>query len=259
MPLETVSHEGRTTAYRYGHTGGDGSPVVFVHGSGGSHAVWKSQFRLANERPVAAVDLSGHGESDDVEAEAGWETLSAHASDVIAVAEEIGARTLVGTSLGGAVVLHTVLDRGFEPAALGLVGAGAKLSVSDDLLSWLDDDFDRVVSVLHGQDRFFHDPDEAMIEQSRAAMVDCGRRVTRRDFLTCHAFDVRADLEELDVPIIAIVGKYDQLTPVWYHEYLVDRLPDAELAVIEDAAHLVMLERPDRFNEVLTEFLDRVA
>ena len=41
------------------------------------------------------------------------------------------------------------------------------------------------------------------------------------------------------------------------HEELVDELPDAELAVVEDAGHLAMIERPRAFNAALREFLER--
>jgi len=254
--METVTHQGRATAYRRSDRGGDGTPLLLVHGSGGARGVWKSQFRLADDRPVAALDLSGHGESDDVDADAGYGTLSAYADDVIAVAEETDAGVLVGNSLGGAVVMHAVLDRGIDPEGVVLAGTGARLSVNQDLLRWLATDFDRAVEFLHGPGRLFDDPDDELVELSAAAMRDCGRAVTERDFRTCHAFDERDRVSEIDVPALAVVGEHDRLTPPWFHEYLADELPDAALAVVEDAAHLAMLEQPQAFNAALENFLD---
>jgi 3-oxoadipate enol-lactonase len=75
--------------------------------------------------------------------------------------------------------------------------------------------------------------------------------VTRRDFLTCHTFDVRDRLDEVDVPALAVVGEHDSLTPPSYHEYLAAELPDCSLTVIEDAAHLAMLEQPAAFNDAV--------
>ncbi|RDI72760.1 alpha/beta fold hydrolase [Halopelagius longus] len=255
--MESVTHHGRETVYRTADRGGDGPTVLFVHGSGGTKDVWKSQLRIADEYPVVTLDLSGHGESDDANAEPGYETLSAYVDDVLAVSEETGASVFVGNSLGGAVALTAVLQREASPDALVLAGAGAKLSVLDDLLAWLGDDFERAVEFLHEPDRLFHDASEKYVEQSREAMFGVGQAVTERDFLTCHGFDVRGKLDDVEVPTLALVGEHDKLTPRSYHEYFVRELPDCELAVVEDAAHLAMLEEPTAFNAALTEFLDR--
>jgi len=87
-------------------------------------------------------------------------------------------------------------------------------------------------------------------------MRDTGRAVTERDFLTCHTFDERDRLGEIDVPSLAIVGEGDQLTPPRYHEYLASELPDAALAIVDDAAHMAMLEQPQAFNAALHRFLE---
>ena len=253
--METVVNLGREIAYEYSDRGGDATGICCVHGSGGSHAVWKSQNRLSDARPVVALDLSGHGNSNDVEADPGFSTLSAYADDVIAVAEETDATVLVGNSLGGAVILHILLERTFDPDAVVLVGTGARLGILGDLLEWLENDFERAVEFIHGEDRFFHDPDPRLVELSKAGMYDCGQDVTYRDFVTCHQFDVRDRLGEIDVPTLAVCGEHDQFTPPWYHEYLADEIPTAEFDTIEDAAHLVMLERPEAFNERVTAFL----
>lgn len=254
--MESTTHNDRTTAYRVADRGGEGDPVLFVHGSGGSHEIWKAQLaRLSSEFPVVAVDLSGHGESDDVNADPGWGTISAYADDVLAVAEATDARTLVGNSLGGAIVLHVVIERSFDPDALVLAGTGARLSVLDDLLRWLEGDFDRAVDFLHDDDRLFHDPDDRYVDLSKESMYEVGQRVTSRDFHSCHTFDVRDELDGITAPTLAVVGEYDMLTPPWYHEFLAENVQDGRYAEIEGAAHLAMLETPDTFNETLSSFL----
>lgn len=254
--METVTHEGRETAYRVSDRGGGGTPVLFVHGSGGSHGVWKGQFRLSDERPVAALDLSGHGESDDVDADPGWPALSAYADDVLAVAEAVDAGVLAGNSLGGAVVLHAVIERDVDPEGLVLAGTGARLAVLEDLLSWLDGDFERAMTFLHAPERLFHDPDGDLVDLSRTAMAEAGRAVTARDFRTCHRFDVRDELEAVDAPALAMTGEHDELTPPWYHEYLADELPGSEWTTLDGVAHLSMLEDPAAFNDAVSAFLE---
>lgn len=257
VPMRTVAHHDRETAYEYHDRGGSGTPLLCIHGSGGNRGVWSAQARLADERPVVALDLSGHGDSEDVDAETGFSTRAAYVDDVIAVAEETDARVLVGNSLGGAVALHIALYRNYEPEALVLAGTGAKLAVLEDLLAWLEEDFDRAVEFLHESGRLFYDADERLVTLSREAMYDCGRAITERDFRSCHTFDVRGELDGIDVATLAVVGEHDRLTPVRYHEYLAEGIPDCDLAVIDDAAHLAMLERPERFNAAVSDFLDQ--
>jgi pimeloyl-ACP methyl ester carboxylesterase len=255
--MEQVTHHGRTTTYESFDRGGSGETVLFVHGSGGSRRLWKSQARLADEFPVVALDLSGHGGAADTDASAGFESLSAYADDVLAVAEAVDASVLVGNSLGGAVALHVLLERDAEFDGVVLTGTGAKLGVLDDLRDWLAEDFERAIEFLHGSDRLFHDPEPRLVELSTESMRACGRAVTERDFLTCHEFDVRGELGGLDVPTLCIVGEHDQLTPPHYHDYLADAM-DGRVAVVEDAAHLTMLEQPDAFNIAVDRFVARV-
>ncbi|MFC4541531.1 alpha/beta fold hydrolase [Halosolutus amylolyticus] len=256
--MATVTHHGRETAYDVTDRSGGGPPICFVHGSGGSRDAWSPQRQLADRAPIVRVDLSGHGKSADIDAEPGYVTLSAYADDVIAVAEATDARVLVGNSLGGAVVQHVLLERDFQPNAAVLTGTGARLGVLEDLLVWLEEDFERAVDFLHDPDRLFHDPDPEITERSKERMYATGQAVTRRDFLTCHEFDVRDRVAEIDVPTLAVYGEYDQLTPPWFHEYLADEIDDGTIAEIDDAAHLAMLERPDAFNAAVADFLDSI-
>ncbi|WP_050033649.1 alpha/beta fold hydrolase [Halorubrum halophilum] len=257
--MERVTHHGRDTAYRTFDRGGEGPTVCFVHGSGGSKDVWKAQARLSDRFPVAALDLSGHGDSDDIDVSAGRDALDAYADDAAAVVDETGATVLCGNSLGGAVALWVALERDLALDGLVLAGTGAKLAVAEPLRDALATDFDRAIELLHGPDRLFHDAPPEYVELSRAGMRACGRAVTERDFRTCHAFDVRERLGEIAVPSLAVVGEHDALTPVEYHDYLADRIGECERATIEGAAHLAMLEQPAAFNAALAAFCSRIS
>lgn len=252
--METVAHHGRETAYR--ETGGDGPTTLFVHGSGGTHRVWAQQYGPDGCRPAAALDLSGHGDSEDVDTEPGTPTLRAYVEDVTAVAQATDADVLVGNSLGGAVIQELLLSGAYDPARVVLAGTGAKLTVAAPLREALANDFDAAVEALHGPDRLFHDVDAALEQRSCEQLYTVGRRVTERDFLTCNRFDVRDRLARIETPALALVGEYDSLTPVSYHEYLAETLPAGRLSVIEDAAHLAMVERPDAVSKAVVEWRD---
>ena len=253
--MRTVTHHGRTTAYRTFDRGGGGHTLLAVHGSGGSHRIWTSQSAVATDHPVVALDLSGHGESDDVSAEPGYETLSAYVDDVVAVAEAVDADVLLGNSLGAAVVLTATVERDLDPSGVVLAGAGCRLSVLQDLLEWASADFPRAVEFFHAPGHLFHDADAETLAVSRAALRETGSAVLDRDLRTAHAVDLRGRLSGVDAPTLAVVGEHDRFTPPHFHEALCEELPDCETVVIDDAAHLTMLEAPVAFNDELAAFL----
>lgn len=254
--MQSVHHDGRETAYRVADRAASGPTLVFVHGSGGTHEIWKSQLaRLSSEYRIVALDLSGHGRSADVATDDGPTAREGYVEDLLAVTEAVDGDVLVGNSLGGAVVLSALLDRNPPVDAAVLAGSGAKLAVLDDLREWLAGDFDRAVEFLHGEDMFFHDPDPRLDDLSRECMRAVDQRVTERDFLASHTFDERDRLDAVPVPTLALTGEYDRLTPPTYHEYLAEHVPAGEWTTVPDAAHLSMLEAPDRFNEALREFI----
>jgi 3-oxoadipate enol-lactonase len=255
--METVTHDGRETAYRITQREANGPTVLYVHGSGGTHRVWANQYGPDGPtHPAVALDLSGHGDSADVDTDAGPATLRAYADDVCAVARATDADVLVGNSLGGAVVQHVLLERDLSVSAAVLAGSGAKLAVADQLRGWLAGDFERAIEWLHEPGWLFHDADERTRERSAKTVRAVGRAVTERDFRTCHTFDVRERLDDISLPVLALVGEHDGLTPPSYHEYLAERIPRGELTVLDDAAHLAMLERPAAFNAAISAFLN---
>lgn len=257
--MQTVTHDGRETAYRVVEADGAGPTVLYVHGSGATHRVWAHQYGPSGpSHPAVAVDLSGHGDSEDVETAAGPETLAAYAEDVAAVARKTDADVLVGNSLGGAVVLRLLLAGTLDVDAAVLAGSGAKLTVAEQMRTWLAEEFEQAVEWLHGPDRLFHDADEGTRARSVETMHAVGRAVTERDFLSCHSFDVRERVDAIEVPVLALVGEYDGLTPVSSHEFLAEEIPAGERSVLENAAHLAMIEQPAAFGAAIEDLLANV-
>jgi pimeloyl-ACP methyl ester carboxylesterase len=72
-------------------------------------------------------------------------------------------------------------------------------------------------------------------------------------------FDVAARLGGVDVPAVVIVGTADHLTPVAAARVIAANLPDAELIVLPDAGHMLMLERRGELEELLVDFAARTA
>jgi pimeloyl-ACP methyl ester carboxylesterase len=113
----TVSVDGVSVAYRlWGDPGGRG--IILVHG-GGAHSHWWDHLAplLADGRRVAAIDLSGHGDSGRRESYA----FDSWAREIMAVAADAGfdAPVVIGHSMGGLVTLR--LAALFGPSIEGAV------------------------------------------------------------------------------------------------------------------------------------------
>ncbi|MER8042347.1 alpha/beta hydrolase [Streptomyces sp. NPDC094032] len=62
-----------------------------------------------------------------------------------------------------------------------------------------------------------------------------------------------------ELPVLALAGDRDLVTPSSHTEAIADLLPDAELVIVPDAGHLVMLEHPEAVTDRLADLLGRVG
>ncbi|MBT2492518.1 alpha/beta hydrolase [Streptomyces sp. ISL-96] len=71
----------------------------------------------------------------------------------------------------------------------------------------------------------------------------------------------KADALEIfaEVPVLVLAGDKDLVTPSEHSEGIADLLPDAELVIVPDAGHLVMLEHPEVVTDRLADLLARVG
>lgn len=67
--------------------------------------------------------------------------------------------------------------------------------------------------------------------------------------------DAAAYLPDIKCETLVMVGRQDQWSPVSQHEHMVELLPNARLAVIEDAGHFAPVEKPDAVADLLVPFL----
>ena len=75
---------------------------------------------------------------------------------------------------------------------------------------------------------------------------------------TWHAiatFEARDRLGEIAVPALVVAGECDAATPLAAMTALADALPNARLAVVPGAPHMMQIESTDRFNEAVGAFL----
>lgn len=71
--------------------------------------------------------------------------------------------------------------------------------------------------------------------------------------------DVEDRLGAVGHPVLVLAGRHDRVCPVSASEDMARRLPDAELAVFEDSAHMTFAEENDRYLPTVRRFLDRIT
>jgi pimeloyl-ACP methyl ester carboxylesterase len=237
----------------YVESGGDGAPVVLVHGSGGSHEVWSRQLAgLADAAHVVALDLPGHGRSSG----AGCRRIDDYAAIVRDFVASLGRGPVVlgGHSMGGAVAQRVALTAPDVLRGLVLVGTGARLRVLPKILELMETDYAEGVTFLTEYAWSPSSP-EPLKEAGRRALSATRASVTSGDFAACDVFDVMSAIGQIRLPTLVIVGEDDRLTPPKYAEYFARHIPGARLVRAARAGHYVQLEQPAQVNDAIRSFL----
>jgi pimeloyl-ACP methyl ester carboxylesterase len=239
------------------YSGGDEdkTPLVLIHGAGGSYLHWPSEIRRLSGENILAIDLPGHGKSGGE----GEHTIDAYAQAVLSFLDELGLdqSILVGHSMGSAIAQWLCLDRPERVRGLILIGAGAMLRVHPDILqlSTNETTFPKVVSMVMAW-AFSPQTPKRLVELAGERMAGTSPSVVHKDFLACDAFDIRARVMEIQQPALVICGSEDQMTPVRFSQFLIEELPEACLEIIPNAGHMVMLEQPETVANLITKFIE---
>lgn len=236
--------------------GPQGAPImVLVHGAGGSRLLWPPQLRRLPAATVYTLDLPGHGRSGG----GACDTIAGYAGAVVGFLDEVGIeRTVIaGHSMGGAIALTLALDFADRVAGLVLVATGARLRVAPAVLDGLHADFVEAVELFN---RLAWSPGIApvLIERGRQALLEAGPAALLNDLTACDHFDVMERLNKIRAPTLVIAGSADLLTPPKYARFLAGHIPDARCEIVEEAGHMLMLERPVEVAQAVRAFLSEI-
>ncbi|MFJ7061238.1 alpha/beta fold hydrolase [Streptomyces griseobrunneus] len=270
--------------------------VVFSHGYCLGQDSWHFQ-RAALRGLVRAVywDQRSHGRSERGRAQAdgvpvGIDQLGRDLKAVIDAAAPEGRIVLVGHSMGGMTMMaladqYPALIRD-RVAAVAFVGtSGGKLGEVNFGLPVAG--VNAVRRVLPGVLRALGSQAE-LVEKGRRATADLFAGLIKRYSFSSRDVDpaVARFAERLiestpidvvaefypaftehdksgalpafrDVPVLILAGEKDLVTPSSHSEAIADVLPDAELILVPDAGHLVMLEHPETVTDRLADLLVR--
>ena len=264
MPTETING-----TQLYYEESGDGTPVVFLHGVlMGSRFFNEQQNSIAEDHRPVVLDFRGHGRS--AKSETGH-TLPTYAADLEAFLESQSFENivLVGWSMGSLVaweyIDHFGTDRlsGFvsvEQQPLDLEQEDYEHGVFDfdeliDLMELAQTDHHELGAVLIDQ-MFANEPPADVRQLVFDEIARVPPAIKSAIFFDQSVRDYRDVLGDVDIPTLVCVGEDDTLLDPAGVEYIAEQTPNATLERFTDSGHCPFLEEPDKFNRVITEFVD---
>jgi pimeloyl-ACP methyl ester carboxylesterase len=253
---------------------GDENPVVLVHGLGGQWQNWLENIpRLALDRRVVAMDLPGFGLTPEPEDEE--ISIPGYGRCVNALCDKLGLGEvdLVGNSMGGYVAAEVAIQFPERVSRLVLVSA-AGISSAETLPAPMLT-FCRIASSLASKSvaRLRRLSERPLPRLVSLALVARHPRLLKADlayegFLkgagkpgfddalrACLDYDFRDRLPDVRVPTLIVWGEKDSIIPVRDANEFERLIPDSRKLVMRDTGHIPMAERPQAFNDVLTDFL----
>ncbi|MDY6824457.1 MAG: alpha/beta hydrolase [Thermodesulfobacteriota bacterium] len=255
---------------------GSGSPVVLIHGWLCTAGFWQKQIpALSENHRVVAVDLIGCGYSDKPLNDDISYSTDNQARWVLALMDRLGLEraSIIGHSLGGHIATKIALAAPERLDKLVLLSA-AGFSENPRLLPWylragrfLNLDGMALMlasrtSVTAATKLCMYHPDspvdEFFIDQlmgttfasrrNRLASVKLTHEALFHDFVDDRIPDITA-------PTLLVWGINDEVVPPKLGLRYLGLMPNASLSLIEKAGHLMPLERPERLNRELINFL----
>jgi len=208
--------------------------VVLVHAFPLDERMWEPQLTVLADRDVITPNLY----------ELGGSSIDGWAERILAEAE--GELAVVGASLGGYVALAMARR---EPERIPrLLLAGSRATPDPPDRKALRDKMIRVVEEegIDGWNRDFSPPGPS--DRTTDELVRGIEALRDRPDAT----DVVSSFEG---PLVVVVGDQDDILPVDEARQIAESAPTGRLEVVEGADHLVSVDAPDRFNELLLRWL----
>jgi pimeloyl-ACP methyl ester carboxylesterase len=267
MPLQIESGIARFGQSEiYYELAGAGEPtVIFIHGGLLDCRMWDEQFELlAKTHRVLRYDADAHGKST-LPPNVYWDHAGLRE---LMNALGIERAVMVGLSLGGRIAIDLALEEPERVEAIVAISSGLSgyrfeseyyLEHRDDMIhAWRAGEFDAVVEAFQrswtdGPHRAPEDVDPVVRERVRAMARDGLEHAMEGRLIDPPAVE---RLDELELPMLVVVGELDMPGIHEIADLIVNANPNAELVVVPGVAHMVNMEAPVSFNELLVEYLE---
>lgn len=254
--------EARTGSWNWEDAGPDDGPgLVLIHSLGCDSRMWDDQIAVLTPlRRVVRMDLPGHGRSAAAEGEYSLDQLGA---DILLVASAAGLDRfdLCGVSLGGAIALWIAINHPERLNRLIACSTAPKVGTTE---MWAE----RMAAISEGGlssvrdsvvPRFITSDLAQRRPEKHELVYEMFDAIDDTGYLGCCAALRDADLTDsvrvIDLPTLIVAGADDVATPPGVMDPIHRAIAGSRMEVIDGAAHLPNIDRPDAFNQLLGEFL----
>jgi 3-oxoadipate enol-lactonase len=235
----------------YHEVHGQGEPLLLLDGLGGDIPGWRRNIpRLAEELRVVAYDFRGNGRSDPPR---GPVTMGTFVDDTMGLLDHlgIGSAHVYGQSFGGMVAQELALDHPTRVRSLILAathpGRRHAVPVEGRVPK------DRPWLALYSPGFAESHPDHVEEDLRAGTLQDPG--AARRQWEAMQDFDAWARLPGLRVPTLVLHGTEDRTISAENARLLAERIPGAELHLLEGAGHVYHAEQPEEADAAVLEFI----
>jgi 3-oxoadipate enol-lactonase len=166
---------------------------------------------------------------------------------------DLGPALLAGHSSGGPIALLTALNEPSLVSGILLADTGANTHGHGDITSIIraiEQGPDKEFFDLLMRRSFYAQPDPALKGRLIAYASSVPREAALQALTSQAALDLAEELPKIRVPAMVVHGRYDQARPLAHAELLIERLPHAELRIL-DCGHTPMVERPSDFEQAV--------
>ncbi|MEC7762102.1 MAG: alpha/beta hydrolase [Pseudomonadota bacterium] len=249
------------------HDEGEGTPVLFLHGSGtGVSAAanwWLTLPAIAGRMRGIAPDLIGFGATLEAEGTAyGIREWGAH---TLRILDTLGIEKawIVGNSLGGWIALQLAIehpDRLLGVVSMGTGGSAPTAAIKahatpDVSFAGMRTAFEKFVTDTSlVDDDMIAARQEVAVYETESGRLDKVIAARERDRSALPLDDEL--LAKVDLPVLLVHGREDVVIPPARTWHLVNKIPNADAVILRGCGHWSQIERAGAFVKAMTDFID---
>lgn len=237
-------------------------PVMFSNSLGAALEMWDAQVKhLESHHRIIRYDVRGHGQSS---CPPGPFALADLARDALRILDHLGYHKVdwVGCSMGGMTGMHLLTHHRERIGRAVLGNTSARMGLPDTdwearIANARAGGMDSVANAM--KHRWFTARCNAENPAEVKRVTDMVRKAALEGYIGCAGairdMDQRETIRTISNPVLVIIGRHDPATPPAHGELIAERIPGAQIAMI-DAAHISNCENPESYNAEISRFFE---